>query len=130
MAEPNSSAAGITAQAAKGGASGTALAAALPLDLITMGFGLAGALIALLHLPPDAGSARTPLRVFALVLTSGFLAGVAVPVAVAGSTAYLPWLSTVPDRMLQLFIATAIGALPHVLPHAWRLYRAVKRGEA
>jgi ABC-type multidrug transport system permease subunit len=120
----------IAQSAAKGGASGTALAAMVPLDPITMGIGLAAALVALLHLPPDPTVDRTPLRVFALVLASGFLAGVFVPVAVAGSTHYLPWLASVPDRPLQLAAAAAIGAAPHLLPYLWRIYRQVKRGEA
>lgn len=132
MTDPTTHAAQVSAlaqTAAKGGASGTALAATLPIDLITMGIGLAGALVALLHLPPDPSAERTPLRVFALVVASGFLAGVFVPVAVAGSTHYLPWLASVPDRPLQLAVAALIGAAPHLLPHLWRLYRATKRGE-
>lgn len=133
MADPSTHAANATAlaqTAAKGGASGTALATLVPLDLLTMAIGLVSALVALLHLPPDPEAARTPLRVFALVASSGFLAGVLVPVVVVGGTAYLPWLAQVPDRHLQLAAAAAIGAAPHLLPHLWRLYRRVKRGEA
>ena len=115
--------------AAKGAASGAGISSTLPLDPITMGIGLVGALIALLHLPPDPDAARTPWRVFALVVASGFLAGVFVPVVVAGGTAYLPWLATVPDRHLQLAVAALIGAAPHLAPHLWRLWRAAKRGE-
>ena len=133
MTDPTTHAAhasAIAQSAAKGGASGTALAATLPIDPITMGIGLAAALVALLHLPPDPTVDRTPLRVFALVVASGFLAGVFVPVAVAGSTHYLPWLAAVPDRPLQLAAAAAIGAAPHLLPYLWHIYRQVKRGEA
>lgn len=132
MNDPTTHAASLATMAPKavqGGASGTLLATALPLDLITMGVGLIGALVALLHLPPDPESARTPMRIFALVVAGGFLAGVFVPVAVAGGTAYLPWLAGVPDRPLQLAAAAVIGAAPHVLPHIWRLWRQVKRGE-
>lgn len=133
MTDPTTHAANASAlaqTAAKGGASGTALTAMVPLDPITMGIGLAGALVALLHLPPDPTADRTPARVFALVVASGFLAGVFVPVAVAGSTHYLPWLTTVPDRPLQWAAAAAIGAAPHLLPYLWRIYRQIKRGEA
>lgn len=132
MADPSTHAANVTAlaqTAAKSGASGTALASLVPLDMVTMAIGLVSALVALLHLPPDPDSARTPLRVFALVASSGFLAGVLVPVAVAGGTAYLPWLATVPDRHLQLAAAAAVGAAPHLLPWLWRVYRQVKRGD-
>ena len=45
---------------------------------------------------------RTPLRVFALVASSGFLAGIFVPVAVAGGSAYLPWLSSAGDGPTRL----------------------------
>lgn len=127
MNEPTAQA--IVRTATKGGASGTLLAAAVPLDIVTMGVGLVAALVALLHLPPDPESTRTPLRVFALVAASGFLAGVFVPVAVAGGTAYLPWLAGVPDRHLQLAAAAVIGAAPHLAPYLWRLWRATKRGE-
>lgn len=116
--------------AAKGGASGTALAAALPIDLITMGVGLVAALWALLHIPPDPNAARTPMHVFAMVIAGGFMAGVLVPVVIASGTHYIPWLGAVPDRSLQLAAAAFIGAAPHLLPYLWRLYRQVKRGEA
>lgn len=133
MNDPTTHAASASAlahTAAKGGASGTALASMVPVDLLTMAVGLIAALVALLHLPPDPAAARTPMRIFALVAASGFLAGVFVPVAVAGGTAYLPWLATVPDRYLQLAAAAVIGAAPHLLPYLWRIYRQVKRGEA
>jgi len=133
MTDPTTHAANAHAlahTAAKGTASGAGLATLVPVDLLTMAVGLIAALVALLHLPPDPDAARTPMRIFALVASSGFLAGVLVPVAVAGGTAYLPWLASVPDRHLQLATAAAIGAAPHLLPHLWRLYRQVKRGEA
>ncbi|MEY2653122.1 MAG: hypothetical protein RLZZ524_149, partial [Pseudomonadota bacterium] len=72
------------------------------------------------------GEARTPMRVFAMVVASGFLAGVFVPVAVAGGVNYLPWLATAGDRPLQLAAAAVIGAAPHVAPLLWRLWRASK----
>lgn len=126
MPEPHSSVASLAPQAAKGATSGAALATTLPVDPITMGIGLAGALVALLHLPPTEGETRTPLRVFALVVASGFLAGVFVPVAVAGGLNYLPWLAAAGDRPLQLAAAALIGAAPHVAPFAWRLWRSSK----
>lgn len=116
--------------AVKSAASGATLAATLPLDPITMGVGLVAALISLLHINPPEGETRTPLRVFALVAASGFLAGIFVPVAVAGGVNYLPWLSGAGDRPLQLAAAAVIGALPHVGPLLWRLWRESKGGAA
>jgi hypothetical protein len=126
MAEPQS----IAAIAAKSAASGALTAAALPLDPITMSVGLVAALVALLHIAPPEGQTRTPLRVFALVVASGFLSGVFVPVAAAAGTNYLPWLATVGDRSLHLAVAAIIGALPHVAPTLWRLWRESKGGVA
>lgn len=123
MADPN-----LAGHAAKGAASGSGIAVALPLDPITMGVGLVAALVALLHTSPPEGEARTPLRVFALVAASGFLAGIFVPVVVVGGTHYLPWLASVADRPLQLAAAALIGAAPHVAPSLWRLWRATKGG--
>lgn len=126
MADPQS----ISAIAAKSAASGALTAAALPLDPVTMGVGLVAALVALLHITPPEGQTRTPLRVFALVAASGFLAGVFVPVAVAGGVNYLPWLHSAGDRALHLAAAAVIGALPHVAPTVWRLWREAKKGAA
>jgi hypothetical protein len=119
-----------TTIAAKSAASGATLAATLPLDPITMGVGLVAALVALLHINPPAGETRTPLRVFGLVAASGFLAGVFVPVAVAGGVNYLPWMASAGDRPLQLAAAAVIGALPHVGPVLWRIWRETKGGAA
>jgi hypothetical protein len=114
----------------KGAASGSLTAAALPLDPLTMAVGLVAALVALLHTPPTEGEPRTPLRVFALVVGSGFLAGVFVPVAAAGGINYLPWLATAGDRPLQLAAAAVIGAAPHIGPVLWRLWRQTKGGQS
>lgn len=119
----------LTATAAKSAASGALTAATLPLDPVTMAVGLVAALVALLHIAPPDGEHRTPLRVFALVVSSGFLAGVFVPVAVAGGMNYLPWVATAGDRAMQLAAAAIIGALPHVAPLLWRLWREAKGGE-
>lgn len=129
MAEPASHG-GIATVAAKSAASGTLTAATLPIDPITMGVGLVAALVALLHIPPAPGQDRAGAKVFALVAGSGFLAGVFVPVAVAGGTNYLPWLTAAGDRPLQLAAAAVIGALPHVAPLLWRLWRESKGGPA
>ena len=127
--EPTAPAASaLAAQGVKGAASGAGIATTLPLDPITMGVGLVAALVALLHTPPPPGQDRTTWRVFALVAGSGFLAGVFVPVAVAGGTAYLPWLSNAGDRPLQLAAAALIGAAPHVAPMLWRLWRDTRGG--
>lgn len=126
----NPQAAPMAQSAIKGAASGSGIAATLPLDPITMAVGLVAALVALLHTPPAADAPRTPLRVFALVVASGFLAGVFVPVAVAGGINYLPWLSTAGDRAVTLAAAAIIGALPHVAPTLWRLWRENKGGAA
>lgn len=128
MADPHSSAGPIAATAAKGAVSGGLTSATLPVDPITMAVGLVAALVALLHMKPRDGEDRTPIRVFMLVAASGFLAGILVPVAVAGGINYLPWLATVNDRQLQLAAAAVIGALPHVAPLAWRLWRESRGG--
>lgn len=118
----------IATHAVKGAASGSGIAVALPLDPITMGIGLVAALVALLHTNPTEGQERTPARVFLLVAASGFLAGVFVPIVVAGGTHYLPWLAGVADRPLQLAAAALIGAAPHLAPVLWRLWRTTKGG--
>lgn len=125
MADPS-----IATHAAKGAASGSGIAVTLPLDPITMAIGLVAALVALLHTSPPEGEARTPARVFLLVAASGFLAGVFVPVVVAGGLNYLPWLSSVADRPLQLAAAALIGAAPHIAPVLWRIWRTTKGGQA
>lgn len=116
--------------AVKSAASGATMAATLPLDPITMAVGLVSALVALLHISPPPGEHRTPLRVFAMVAGSGFLAGVFVPVVVAGGLNYLPWLSASGDRAAHLAAAAIIGAAPHVLPLLWKIYREWKGGAA
>lgn len=131
MTEPHAAAtaaAPLAHSAIKGAASGTGIAATLPLDPITMAIGLVAALVALLHTSPPADSPRTPLRVFALVVASGFLAGVFVPVAVAGGINYLPWLAAAGDRPLQLAAAAVIGALPHLAPTLWRAWQQKQGG--
>lgn len=130
MADPHSTAGPIAATAAKGAVSGGLTSATLPVDPITMAVGLVAALVALLHMKPTEGEDRTSIRVFMLVAASGFLAGVLVPVAVAGGINYLPWLATVNDRQLQLAAAAVIGALPHVAPLIWRTWRDSKGGSA
>lgn len=130
MAEPTSttSTSAIVATAVKSAGSGTVTATLLPLDPVTMAIGLVAALIALLHITPPEGQSRAPWRVFALVAGSGFLAGVFVPVAVAGGVNYLPWLGGVGDRAMHLAAAAVIGAAPHVAPLVWRLWREAKGG--
>lgn len=118
----------VAVTAAKSAGSGSLTAALLPLDPITMAVGLISALVALLHITPPAGESRTPVRIFALVAGSGFLAGVFVPVAVAGGVNYLPWLSASGDRAMHIAAAAVIGAAPHVLPLLWRTYRDWKGG--
>jgi hypothetical protein len=118
----------LQATAVKSATSGAGISAMLPLDPVTMGVGLVAALVALLHTTPPPGEGRTPLRVFAMVAGSGFLAGVFVPVTVAGGTNYLPWLASAGDRPLQLAAAAAIGAAPHIAPLLWRLWREAKGG--
>ena len=128
MADPSSTASPMAAAAAKGAASGSVTALTLPLDPITMAVGLVSALVALLHIAPPPGQERTSCRIFALVVGSGFLAGVFVPVAVAGGLNYLPWLHAVGSRPLDLAAAAVIGAAPHVLPLLWRAWREAKGG--
>lgn len=118
----------LTTTAAKSAASGGLTATTVGIDPVTMAVGLIAALVALLHVNPPPGESRTPLRVFALVVGSGFLAGVFVPVAVAGGINYLPWIATAGDRALQLAAAAIIGAAPHVAPVLWRLWRESKGG--
>lgn len=130
MADPSSTASHIGATAAKSAGSGTLTAALLPLDPITMMVGLVSALVALLHISPPPGETRTPVRVFLLVAGSGFLAGVFVPVAVAGGVNYLPWISAAGDRAMHLAAAAIIGAAPHVLPLIWKAWRESKGGAA
>lgn len=125
MADPS-----IATHAAKGAASGSGIAVALPLDPLTMMVGLVSALVALLHISPPPGETRTPVRVFMLVAGSGFLAGVFVPVAVAGGVNYLPWISAAGDRAMDLAAAAIIGAAPHVLPLIWKAWRESKGGAA
>ena len=124
MADPN-----LAGHAAKGAASGSGIAALLPLDPATMAVGLVGALWGLLHTTPKEGETRPPLRIFALVATSGFLAGVVVPVVVAGGINYVPWLAGVSNQSLQLTAAFLFGAAPHIGPSLWRTWRATKGGE-
>ena len=134
MAEPASrTAAGgsaIAATAIKSAGSGTVTATLLPLDPITMTIGLVTALVALLHITPPPGEIRTPYRVFALVAGSGFLAGVFVPITVAGGVNYLPWISGAGDHGMQWAAAAIIGAAPHVLPLLWKAYREWRQGSA
>lgn len=131
MAEPSTTGgSAVAATAIKSAGSGTLTATLLPLDPITMAVGLISALVALLHITPPPGEARTPVRVFALVAGSGFLAGVFVPVAVAGGINYLPWISTAGDRAMHLAAAAIIGAAPHVLPTLWKAYRDWRQGGA
>lgn len=126
MAEPATQGSSIAATAMKSAMSGGATSALLPFDPLTMAVGLVAALIALLHITPPDSEARTPLRIFAMVAGSGFLAGVFVPIAVAGGTNYLPWIASAGDRATQMAAAALIGAAPHVLPTLWRLWQASK----
>ena len=129
MADPSTtSTSALAGTAIKSAGSGTITAAMLPLDPITMAVGLVSALVALLHISPPPGEHRTPVRVFALVAGSGFLAGVFVPIAVAGGVNYLPWISSAGDRAMQLAAAAVIGAAPHVLPLIWQTYKDWKGG--
>jgi hypothetical protein len=128
MAEPQTTGSALAAGAAKGALSGGGIATTLPLDPVTMGVGLVAALITLLHIKPGENEPRTPLRVFALVVASGFMAGIFMPIAVAGGTHYLPWLTAAGDRPLQLAAAALLGVLPHLAPVLWRLYREQKGG--
>ena len=130
MADPSSTANTIAVTAAKSAGSGTLTAALLPLDPITMMVGLVSALVALLHISPPPGETRTPVRVFMLVASSGFLAGVFAPIALAGGVNYLPWISSAGDRAAHLAAAAVIGAAPHILPLLWKLYREWKGGAA
>lgn len=129
MAEPHSTGGGaMAATAAKSAMSGGITAATLPLDPVTMAVGLIAALVALLHITPPTGQDRTPVKIFLLVASSGFLAGVFVPIVVAGGINYLPWMLTAGDRAMHLAAAALIGAAPHVAPLLWRLWREAKGG--
>lgn len=131
MADPShTTSSAIAGTAVKSAGSGTLTATLLPLDPITMMVGLVSALVALLHISPPPGETRTPIRVFMLVAGSGFLAGVFVPVAVAGGVNYLPWISAAGDRAMHLAAAAIIGAAPHVLPLVWKAWRESKGGAA
>lgn len=131
MADPShATSSAIAGTVVKSAGSGTLTAALLPLDPITMMVGLVSALVALLHISPPPGETRTPVRVFMLVAGSGFLAGVFVPVAVAGGVNYLPWISAAGDRAMHLAAAAIIGAAPHVLPLIWKAWRESKGGAA
>jgi len=131
MADPSTTgSSAIAGTAIKSAGSGSLTALTLPLDPITMAVGLIAALVALLHITPPPGETRTPIRVFMLVAGSGFLAGVFVPVVVAGGVNYLPWLHSAGDRAMHLAAAAIIGAAPHVLPLLWKIYKESKGGAA
>lgn len=131
MADPSTTgSSAIAGTAIKSAGSGTLTAALLPLDPVTMAVGLVSALVALLHITPPEGQARTPIRVFMLVASSGFLAGVFAPIALAGGVNYLPWISSAGDRAAHLAAAAVIGAAPHVLPLIWKAWRESKGGAA
>lgn len=131
MADPSTTgSSAVAGTAIKSAGSGTLTAALLPLDPVTMAVGLVSALVALLHISAPPGETRTPIRVFMLVASSGFLAGVFVPVAVAGGLNYLPWISAAGDRAAHLAAAAVIGAAPHVLPLFWKTYKDWKGGAA
>lgn len=127
MADPTNGG-NLAATAGKSAVSGGATSALLPFDPITMAVGLVAALVALLHITPPEGQARTPVSVFLLVAGSAFLAGVFVPVAVPGIVSYLPWTANAGERALAYAAAAIIGALPHVGPLAWRTWQARKGG--
>lgn len=129
MADPSTTgSSAIACTAIKSAGSGTLTAALLPLDPFTMAVGLVSALSALLHISPPEGQTRPPIRVFMLVASSGFLAGVFAPIALAGGVNYLPWISNAGDRAAHIAAAAIIGAAPHVLPLAWKIYKEWKGG--
>lgn len=121
----------LTSVSIKSAVGGIATGVAFPFDPITMLVGLVASLIALLHIPPrDDEAARTPQRIVALVASGAFMAGVFCPAAVAGGIHYFPWLTDVQYRSLEYAAAALIGAAPHVMPFAWKLWRGLKgRGE-
>lgn len=110
----------IAAQSMTAGACTTTLCGVDPWILV---FGLGGALVAMLHISPAADANASTKRTFALLAGSMFLAGTLVPVAVAGSVEYLPWLVKVEPAMLQRALAFLIGSAPFVGPVAWRVWR-------
>lgn len=116
----------VATAAAKSLGSGASITALLPFDWLTMTVGLVSALMALLHTNPPEGQTRTPLRVFLLVASSGFLSGALVPVAVAGGVNYLPWLQSAGPAGMQYAAAAALGVFPHIVGPAWRAWREYK----
>lgn len=110
MPEPNAT---ITGSAlALGTVTLTGSILGVPYDALAIGFG--AALVSLLHLPPKAGEARTPWRVFTLVIGASFLAGIFAPVLAVAAENYLPWAATAGRDALRIAAAALIGAGVHV----------------
>ena len=94
-------------------------------DALAIGF--VAALVALLHLPPREGQARTPWRVFSLVAGASFLAGIFAPATAQAATAYLPWVAALGPDLLRVTSAAVIGVSAHVvipLAFAWLARKA------
>ena len=81
-------------------------------DALAIGF--VAALVALLHMPPRDGQARTPWRVFSLVAGASFIAGVFAPATAQAATAYLPWVASLGADLLRVTSAAIIGATANV----------------
>jgi len=111
MAEPNSTAVG--AGLALGTVTLTGTIFGMHYDALAIGF--VAALVALLHMPPRDGEARTPWRVFSLVGGASFLAGIFAPATAQAATAYLPWVAALGADLLRVTSAAVIGASANVL---------------
>lgn len=111
MAEPNATAAG--AGLALGTVTLTGTIFGMHYDALAIGF--VAALVALLHMPPRDGEARTPWRVFSLVAGASFLAGIFAPATAQAAQAYLPWVSALGADLLRVTSAAVIGASANVL---------------
>jgi hypothetical protein len=109
MAEPAQTIISGVAPAAAATATGVFLG--MYPDAMIIGF-VAG-LVALLHVPPEVGQ-RTPLRIFALVAGSAFLAGVFSPIASAMMVAYFDWAKPINEGSLRFAVATCIGGGVHL----------------
>jgi hypothetical protein len=110
MAEPHSTAVGTTLALGTVTLTGTILG--MHYDALIVGF--IAALVSLLHLPPAAGETRTIGRVFALVASASFMAGLLAPITAAAATNYLPWTLRIGADLLRVTAAALIGAGIHV----------------
>lgn len=104
MPEPTATAAGL------GAAAITLTGSIMGMQYDALTIGLAGGVVALMHLPPM----DSHLRKFGSVASSALMGGLFSPVASAAALNYAPWISSVSDVAIRLVFAFTIGLLAQV----------------